>query len=81
MRFFVYLLECRDGSYYCGIAADLGKRLKAHNSGKGAKYTRSRLPARLIYFEKAKSKSLALKREAQIKALSRKQKEELAGNS
>ena len=74
MRFFVYLLECRDRSYYCGIATDLEKRLKKHNSGKGAKYTRSRLPVKLVFSEKAGSKSLALKREARIKKLSRKQK-------
>jgi len=74
MRFFVYLLECSDGSYYCGIALDLEKRLKTHNSGKGAKYTRSRLPVRLVFSETLESKSIALKREAEIKRLSRKQK-------
>lgn len=70
----VYLLLCRDNSVYCGITNDLEKRLATHAKGKGAKYTRGRLPVTLIYAEKAKDKSAALKREFQIKAMPRKQK-------
>jgi predicted GIY-YIG superfamily endonuclease len=70
----VYLLLCRDNSVYCGITNDLFLRLFTHNKGKGAKYTRSRLPVILIYAEKAKDKSAALKRELQIKAMPRRQK-------
>lgn len=72
--FFVYLLECRDKSLYCGFAGNLEKRLAAHNAGKASKYTRPRLPAKLVFFEVAKTKSLALKREAEIKKLPRKKK-------
>jgi putative endonuclease len=78
MPFFVYLLECRDKSLYCGFAKNLEKRLRAHNEGKASKYTRARLPAKLVFFEEAKTKSLALKREAKIKSLSRKEKMSLA---
>ncbi|MDO8647309.1 MAG: GIY-YIG nuclease family protein [Candidatus Diapherotrites archaeon] len=77
MAFFVYLLECSDGSYYCGFTPDLEKRLKAHNSGKASKYTRAKLPVKLVFSETLETKSLALKREAQIKRLSRKEKEKL----
>lgn len=76
-RWLVYLLRCRDGSLYCGITNDLPKRLKAHASGKASRYTRSRLPVKLVYSEPQKSKSAALKREAAIKKLSRPQKEQL----
>jgi len=70
----VYLLRCRDCSLYTGITNDLPKRLKAHAAGKASKYTRSRLPVRLAYSEPQRSKSAALKREAAIKKLSRKEK-------
>ena len=70
-NYFVYLLECSDNSLYCGYTDDLEKREKVHNSGKGAKYTKSRLPVRLVYSEKFDNKSDAMKREAQIKKLSR----------
>ena len=79
MAFYVYLLECRDKSLYCGYAKNLEKRLALHNTGKASKYTRPRLPAKLVFFEKAKTKSLALKREVEIKKLSRKDKLRLAG--
>jgi len=75
--FYVYLLECRDGSLYCGYTTDIQKRLIVHNSGKGAKYTKSRLPVKLAYFEECETKSDALKREAAIKKLKRHQKLEL----
>ena len=68
---FVYLARCGDGSLYTGITRDLGARLKAHNSGKGAAYTRGRLPVTLVYSETAEDRSAALQREAAIKRLSR----------
>jgi putative endonuclease len=67
----VYCLRCSDGSLYTGITNDLPKRLKAHAAGRASKYTRSRLPVRLAYNERQKSKSAALKREAAIKRLTR----------
>ena len=70
----VYLLSCADGTLYSGMAKDVQKRRLAHQSGKGAKYTRSRLPVTLCYVEACADKSAALKREYQIKQLSRAQK-------
>ncbi len=66
-----YLLECADGTLYCGITNDLDKRLAAHNAGEGAKYTRSRRPVRLVYHETCIDRSAATKRECEIKALPR----------
>lgn len=77
---FVYILECADKSFYCGITNDIDKRFIKHSTGKGAKYTRSRLPLKLIYIEEYENRSLAAKREYQIKQLSRKQKEEIIKN-
>ncbi len=73
----VYLLVCGDGSLYCGWTNHLQKRVAAHQSGKGGKYTRSHLPVRLAYYETAVSREAALRREAAIKKLSRKKKLEL----
>ena len=73
----LYILECRDGTLYTGITDDLERRIKAHNSGKGAKYTRGRGPLILRYQEPCPDKSSALRREREIKALSRKAKLEL----
>ena len=70
----VYVLECGDGSYYTGWTNDLAKRGKAHQSGKGGKYTRSRLPVRLIKKWRAKDRSAAMKGEASFKSLSRNEK-------
>ena len=70
----VYMLRCADGSLYTGIARDAERRAKAHNSGKGAKYTRSRLPAVLVYREPCRGYSSALRREAAIKRLPRAEK-------
>ena len=70
----LYMLRCRDGSLYTGITNDLEKRLEAHRSGKGAKYTRGRGPLELLYREECADKSAALKRELEIKALSREDK-------
>jgi putative endonuclease len=67
---YVYILQCRDGSLYTGIAKDVMKRLAKHNAGKGARYTRSRRPCLLRFMERHASRSSALKREAAIKKLS-----------
>ena len=75
---FVYLLLCADGTLYCGWTNDLHKRLAAHNAAKGAKYTRSRLPVRLVYAERAANRNEALSREREIKALPREKKLALA---
>ncbi|BEU87147.1 hypothetical protein TAMA11512_06110 [Selenomonas sp. TAMA-11512] len=77
MAAFTYILECADGSYYTGWTNDIEKRLKAHNSGRGAKYTRGRTPVVLRYLEESADRSLAEQREAAIKKLPRPQKEEL----
>jgi putative endonuclease len=74
---YIYILECADDTLYAGYTNDLDKRLKVHNRGKGAKYTRGRLPVKLVYSENIENKSDALKREYQIKQMTRKQKEEL----
>lgn len=71
---YVYMLRCGDGSFYTGWTTDLEARVKTHNAGEGAKYTRSRLPVELVYFETFDNKSDALKREAAIKRLTRPQK-------
>ncbi len=76
---YVYLLKCADDTLYCGWTTDLKERLKTHNSGKGAKYTRSRLPCTLIYHEEYEDKGEALRREIEIKKMTRKEKEELIG--
>lgn len=80
-RWFVYLVLCKDYSLYCGIAQDVMARVKAHNEGKGAKYTRGRRPVWLVHKEECGSKSAALKREAAIKKLSSAKKQELADAS
>lgn len=72
--FYVYILECADNTLYTGYTVNLKKRVHTHNKGLGAKYTRGRLPVKLVYFEKISSKGEALKREHFIKSLTRKQK-------
>ena len=74
---YAYIVKCSDGTYYTGYTNDLEKRLLAHNAGKGAKYTRNRLPVEMVYFEEYEDKSEAMKREYAIKRLARKQKEKL----
>ncbi len=77
-EYFVYILECKDESFYTGITTELERRVEEHNfSDKGAKYTKMRRPVKLIYFEKVKNKSEASKREFEIKKLKRKEKENL----
>ena len=71
---FTYILRCRDGSLYTGWTNDLRRRVRAHNAGRGARYTRSRRPVELIWFEVHPDKSAALRREAAVKRLSREEK-------
>ena len=71
---YTYLLQCGDGSLYCGWTNDLEKRIAAHRSGKGGKYTRTHLPVELVYFEEFDTKEEAMRRECEIKRLSRSQK-------
>lgn len=73
-RWKVYILRCGDGSLYTGITTDVQARFEAHSAGKGAKYTRGRGPLELIYTEECQDHSSALKRELQIKAMTREQK-------
>ena len=70
-KWFVYILKCGDGSLYTGITKDLRKRFEAHKSGKGSKYVRSRKAGKIVHRESFKTKSKALKREVEIKGLSR----------
>lgn len=74
MAWTVYMLLCGDGTLYTGCTSDMARRLAAHQSGKGAKYTRSRLPVSLAYREDSFDRSAALRREAEIKKLTRQQK-------
>ena len=73
----LYILRCKDGTLYTGITTDVEKRFQAHQSGKGAKYTRGRGPLELVYREQCGSHSDALKREWEVKQLSREQKQAL----
>ena len=72
---YMYVLGCRDGSDYTGYATDVGRRLAVHNSGKGAKYTRARLPVKLVYAQGFASKEEAMSAEALLKRKKRPQKE------
>ncbi len=76
-KFYTYMLRCADGSLYTGYTTDLEKRVEAHNLGKGAKYTRMRRPVELVYFEEHPSKQEAMRREALIKQMTKKEKEKL----
>nr|WP_248484800.1 GIY-YIG nuclease family protein [Tepidibacter aestuarii] len=71
---YVYIIECSDGTLYTGYTNDLDKRINTHNKGRGAKYTRCRLPVKLRYYEEYGSKGEALKREYKIKQMTRQQK-------
>lgn len=73
----LYILKCSDGSLYAGITNDLKRRLMQHGAGRASRYTRGRRPVRIVYRESCESRSHALKREWAVKALSRKEKEEL----
>lgn len=74
---YTYLLKCADGSLYCGWTNQLDKRVEVHNMGKGAKYTRGRLPVELVYYEEFETKESAMKREAAIKRMTRQEKKNL----
>ena len=78
---YTYIVQCSDGTYYTGWTNNLQNRVATHNSGKGAKYTRARLPVQLVYYEEYATKSEAMKRECAIKLLSRKEKEKLISAS
>ncbi len=75
--YYTYILRCRDESFYCGYTNDLEKRVRTHNSGKGAKCTRSRLPVELVYWETFDTKSAAMRREYEIKQMSHAHKQQL----
>ena len=75
---YTYMVRCRDGSLYTVWTTDIEKRIKAHNEGKGAKYTRSRRPVKLVYYEIFATKKEAMSREYAIKRLKKKAKEKLA---
>ena len=72
--FYTYIVECSDKTLYCGYTTNLEHRINAHNKGEGAKYTRPRRPVRLVYFEDYAERAQALRREAAIKKLTRRQK-------
>lgn len=74
---YAYILECADKTYYCGWTNDLDKRLKAHNEGRGSKYTRCRLPVTLCYYEAFATKKEAMSREWHLKRLTHSQKKKL----
>ena len=74
---YTYILQCCDGSFYCGWTNDLVKRLASHNAGIGGKYTRSRLPVQLVWYHVSETKEQAMSLEARIKRLTRQQKEKL----
>lgn len=80
MKNYMYILECSDNSLYTGWTNDLAKRIKAHNSGRGAKYTKSRRPVRLCYWETFETKQEAMSREARVKRMSRAEKMEMLHN-
>lgn len=77
MGYYCYILKCADGTFYTGWTKDLERRLKQHNTGHGARYTRSRRPVELVYIEDQLDQSSAMKREQTIKNLSHAQKREL----
>ena len=79
--YYVYILRCRDASLYTGITTDVARRVAVHNRGKGAKYTRSRLPVTLVYQEPQPDKSAALRRELEIKRLTRAEKLQLIAHN
>ena len=77
---YLYILRCKDDTFYTGITTDVEKRLEAHRTGKGAKYTRGRCPLELVYREECGDHSIALRREWEIKKLHREEKEILIAN-
>jgi putative endonuclease len=77
--FYCYILECMDGTFYTGWTTDPDRRLKQHNKGTGSRYTRSRLPVKIVYLEPQPDRVTAMKRERAIKRLSREKKKKLIG--
>jgi putative endonuclease len=77
MPCFCYILECSDGTYYTGWTTDPIRRTKQHNAGRGAKYTRSHRPVRLVYIEELPDRGSAMRREVKIKRMGRKKKQKL----
>lgn len=80
-KYYAYMVRCKDNSIYSGYAVDPYKREEVHNSGKGAKYTRTRLPVKLVYFEEFDNKVDAMKREYAFKQYTHKEKEEIIKNA
>ncbi len=78
---YTYIVKCADGSLYCGWTNHLQERVAAHNSGRGAKYTKSRRPVELVYYEEFGTKEEAMRREVQIKRMERAAKLELINNN
>jgi putative endonuclease len=76
-RCYCYIVECTDGTYYTGWAIDPEKRVRVHNKGRGAKYTKTRRPVKLVYVEEQPDRKTAMKREIQIKKMRRGQKQKL----
>lgn len=74
MKDYTYMVQCSDGSFYTGWTNDIKNRIRIHNMGKGAKYTKSRLPVKLVYLEEHRTKQEAMQREYAIKKLTRKEK-------
>lgn len=81
MSWFVYILKCSDDSLYTGITNDKERRLQQHNKGKASKYTRARLPVEMVYSESSDDRSVASKREWEIKQLTKKQKLKLVASN
>jgi len=77
LSYYVYILRCKDGSYYTGHAKDVEKRFEMHRKGKGARYTRMHEPEKLVYIEQFESRSEAMRRERKIKMLSHNKKQQL----
>lgn len=77
MKCYCYIVECADGTYYTGWSTDPERRVKTHNAGRGAKYTRSRRPVKLVYIEPQKDRTAAMKRERAIKTMTRERKQKL----
>ena len=78
---YLYILRCKDDTLYTGITTDVEKRLEAHRAGRGAKYTRGRTPLELVYRETCGTHSQALKREVEIKKMTRQEKQNLIGKT
>lgn len=74
---YTYILQCKDGTYYTGWTNNIEKRVKDHNEGRGAKYTKPRLPVALVYYETFETKEEAMRREYAIKQMTRREKEQL----